>query len=233
MITEVNKLPSAPTLPLIQTFQQSELTPKSTLEAVDIECVRGNRVLFSNVDFCLRSGEIQQVEGVNGVGKTSLLRIVCGLSPPESGEIRWNGVPIHRQRPDYYQELSYIGHTNGVKLELTPLENLQMSRALSSNSEEIDLEEILEQVGLLASRNLQCRYLSAGQRRRVAITRLFLTRAHLWVLDEPITGIDREGISEIESLLASHVDRGGMLLLTSHQPLRVGSQTIHKIQISP
>lgn len=230
MIAESNSFPLR-IRPLTQTLRQSAPDPTPTLEAIDIECVRGNQVLFSGLNFRLRAGEIQQIEGANGVGKTSLLRIICGLSLPESGEIRWNGSTIHRQRAHYCQELAFIGHAHGIKLELSPMENLRMSLGLTPASEEINLETTLEQVGLLAARDLQCRYLSAGQCRRVAIARLFLTRAQLWVLDEPITGIDRDGIAEIESLLETHVAGSGMLLFTSHQPLQVGSQNIRKIQL--
>ena len=170
------------------------------LEVVDVECVRGDRHLFSGLSLSLQAGQIQCIEGANGTGKTSLLRIICGLSLPESGEILWQGQPIRRQRTDYCRNLAYIGHTHGIKFELSPIENLRTYVALGVSQPRVSFEEALQCVGLYPFRNYPCRTLSAGQHRRVAIARLVLSKARLWVLDEPVTGIDQEGVQEIESL---------------------------------
>jgi heme exporter protein A len=203
------------------------------LEVVDVECIRGDRRLFSGLDLSLQAGQIQRIEGANGTGKTSLLRIICGLSLPESGEILWQGQPIGRQRTDYCRNLAYIGHTHGIKFGLSPFENLRMHAALGISQPRVSFEEALQCVGLYPFRNYPCRTLSAGQHRRVAIARLVLSKARLWVLDEPVTGIDQEGIQEIESLFESHTAHGGMIVFTSHQPLCPGLAAVRSLRIEP
>ena len=203
------------------------------LEVVDLECIRGDRRLFSGLNLSLNAGQIQRVEGPNGVGKTSLLRIICGLSLPESGGILWQGLPIGAQRADYCSGLAYVGHTHGIKLELSPLENLRLHVALGVADTELSIEGALDQVGLYPFRSQPCRTLSAGQCRRVAMARLFLGQARLWVLDEPVNGIDQEGVREIETLLESHVSHGGMIVLTSHQPLCMDLPAVRTVRIDP
>ena len=203
------------------------------LEVVNVECIRGDRRLFSGLGLSLQAGQIQRIEGANGAGKTSLLRIICGLSLPESGEILWQGKPIGRQRTDYCGNLEYIGHTHGIKFELSPFENLRMHVALGVSQPRVSFEEALQCVGLYPFRNYPCRTLSAGQHRRVAIARLVLSKARLWVLDEPVTGIDQEGVQEIESLFESHTAHGGMIVFTSHQPLCSGLAAVRSLRIEP
>jgi heme exporter protein A len=203
------------------------------LEVVDVECIRGDRRLFSGLGLSLQAGQMQRIEGANGTGKTSLLRIICGLSLPESGEILWQGQPISRQRTDYCKNLAYIGHTHGIKLELSPLENLRTYVALGISQPRVSFEEALQCVGLYPFRNYPCLTLSAGQHRRVAIARLALSKARLWVLDEPVTGIDQEGVQEIESLFESHTAHGGMIVFTSHQPLCSGLTVVRSLRIGP
>ena len=203
------------------------------LEVVDVECVRGDRHLFSGLSLSLQAGQIQCIEGANGTGKTSLLRIICGLSLPESGEILWQGQPIGSQRTDYCRHLAYIGHSHGIKFELSPLENLRMHVALGVSQPRVSFEEALQFVGLYPFRNDPCRKLSAGQHRRVAIARLVLSKARLWILDEPVTGSDQEGVQNIESLFESHTAHGGMIVFTSHQPLCSGSTAVRSLRIEP
>ena len=203
------------------------------LEVVDVECIRGDRRLFSGLDLSLQAGQLQRFEGANGTGKTSLLRIICGLSLPESGEILWQGQPIGRQRADYCAKLAYIGHTHGIKFELSPFENLRMHVALGVSQPRVSFEEALQRVGLYLFRNYPCHTLSAGQHRRVAIARLHLSKARLWVLDEPVTGIDQEGVQEIESLFESHTTHGGMIVFTSHQPLCACFAAVRSLRIEP
>ena len=202
------------------------------LEARSLGCVRGTRLLFEDVSFQIRPGEICQVRGNNGAGKTSLLRILCGLSLPEHGEVLWDGAPIDQDRARYHAQLAYIGHAPGLKLDLTARENLLFALSLQAAQEHADIDLVLERVGLDASANLLCRHLSAGQLRRVAIARLHLTSALLWILDEPCSAIDSQGVSNIETLLGTHLDAGGMVIFTSHQAIQVAQHPITTIELS-
>jgi heme exporter protein A len=203
------------------------------LEVVDVECIRGDRRLFSGLSLSMQAGQIQRIEGANGSGKTSLLRIICGLSRPESGEILWQGQPISGQRTDFCRNLTYIGHTHGIKFELSPLENLRTHVALGVSQPRVSFEEALHCVGLYPFRNDPCHTLSAGQHRRVAIARLVLSKARLWILDEPVTSIDQEGVQNIESLFESHAAHGGMIVFTSHQPLCSGLAAVRSLRLGP
>jgi heme exporter protein A len=201
------------------------------LEAVGLECVRGGRLLFSDIHFALAPGEIRQIHGPNGAGKTSLLRILCGLSLPEAGQVLWQGQPIAKTRASYQANLAYVGHALGLKLDLTARENLSFALSLHPSRLDADPNEALARAGLANATNLLCRHLSAGQRRRVAIARLYLTAAKLWILDEPLSAIDAEGVAEIERLLRNHLDENGMVLLTSHQPIAVAGRTIEGVSL--
>lgn len=202
------------------------------LEARSLSCVRGTRLLFEDISFQIRPGEIRQVRGTNGTGKTSLLRILCGLSLPEHGEVLWDGTPIDQDRTGYHAQLAYVGHAPGLKLDLTARENLLFTLSLQATQEHVDIDVVLERVGLDASANLVCRHLSAGQLRRVAIARLHLTSALLWILDEPFSAIDSQGVSDIETLLGTHLDNGGMVIFTSHQAIQVAQYPITTIELS-
>ncbi len=203
------------------------------LEGVDLECVRGEQLLFAGLNFALAPGSILQIEGPNGAGKTSLLRIVCGLSLPESGEVRWQGHDIQHRRAEFFCDLAYLGHLHGLKAELTPLENLQVAASLCPRRSATSPREALERAGLTGYGDVLCRNLSAGQRRRAALARLLLTEARVWVLDEPVTAVDRRGIAAVENLVAAHVDGGGMVLLTSHQPLQFAGCETASIVLGP
>ena len=204
----------------------------NTLEARSLSCVRGARLLFEDISFQIRPGEIRQVRGTNGAGKTSLLRILCGLSLPERGEVLWDGVPIDQDRARYHAQLAYLGHAPGLKLDLTARENLLFALSMQAVQEHVDIDVALERVGLDASANLVCRHLSAGQLRRVAIARLHLVSALLWILDEPFSAIDSQGVSDIETLLGTHLDAGGMVIFTSHQAIQVAQYPITTIELS-
>ena len=196
------------------------------LSAHDLACERGERLLFRNLGFELVSGEALLVRGGNGHGKTSLLRILCGLSAAAAGEVRWRGEPIRRAHELYGREMAYIGHANGIKDDLTPLENLRLSAALGGR----DLNEpaamaALSQVGLSRCLDFPARVLSFGQRRRVALAGLMTAGALLWILDEPLTGLDVHGVAMVEKMIRDHVVAGGMAILTTHQPLSLEGVT--------
>ncbi len=192
------------------------------LQILDLECVRGDLLLFSGLNFALESGELLHVKGANGSGKTTLLRTVCGLSHPESGEVLWQGEGIRKQGESYRDELTYIGHLNGVKDELTVLENLRIATMLSGEHHSEDqLIDALVRIGLGERIDLPAKMLSQGQRRRVSLTRLLLTKSTLWILDEPYTALDVSVIATLQQVIAQHLQRGGMVLLTTHQDVDI------------
>lgn len=204
---------------------------KSILSAAGLECVRNDMVLFSNLSLSLSSGEVLQIEGPNGCGKTSLLRILCGLANPNEGTVYWNEKDIREFNGEYIKHVSYVGHQNGIKVELTPAENLQISNALSTFNNGTLPAQALKQFGLYGYEDTPVGNLSSGQKRRVALARLLLTHAHLWILDEPFTSVDDAGRKFIADVLRSHMDDGGMLILVSHEPFEIPGANIKKLSL--
>lgn len=202
-----------------------------SLNAIGLECIRDDRTLFSQLDFTLRPGEVLLLEGRNGSGKTSLLRILCGIRLPDEGSINWNGADIGRLGPDYHQHMAYVGHRDGNKLDLTPFENLAMARALGK-ANDMPLEAALEKVDLQGFEDVPTRNLSAGQQRRLALARLLVTDTVLWILDEPFTSLDVDGIRIVESLLDRHTAQGGMLAVTSHHTVNLDHSRVQRINLS-
>lgn len=194
----------------------------TSLEAVDLECERGDRVLFSGLGFRVAPGEVLQIEGANGSGKTSLLRILCGLSLPAEGEVRWCGDDIQKLKGEYFGQVAYVGHIPGVKEELTPLENLRMAMALGQPRPGVSLDEALDRMGLYGFEDVPARKLSAGQRRRVALARLAACEASIWMLDEPFTALDKKGRQMVEQMLSDHTDRGGLAVISTHHTVNLG-----------
>lgn len=205
--------------------------PVPDLTAEGLACERGERTLFQGIGFALHGGEALQIEGRNGSGKTTLLRVICGLTRPSAGCLRWGGRDVQKDTSEYFGQLSYVGHHAGVKDDLTPLENLEFSMALSGHNT-LDPDVALERVGLpVACEDIPCRKLSAGQRRRVALARLLLSDHPLWVLDEPLTALDAGGRRMLEQLVQNHLERGGMAVVTSHHALELGDVTVHRVHL--
>ena len=192
------------------------------LEGKDLACVRGERTLFSHLDFALNEGELLLVQGPNGSGKTSLLRMVCGLLAPEFGEIQWRGEEIGAARETYHAEMAYFGHAPAVKEDLTATENLDFSCRLAGVAVNGDqVKGALGHLGLGHCLNLPTKSLSQGQRRRVALARLMLAKAKLWILDEPLTALDQAALQLVQTLIGEHLRQGGMAMLTTHQPVMI------------
>jgi len=189
------------------------------LQAVDLACQRGERLLFRSLAFTLGPGQCLHVAGENGAGKTSLLRLLAGLMAPAEGRIEWSGRDIRRLREEYWSTLAYVGHANGVKDELTAVENLCFGNAIAGRpADEIAARHALALLGLRDHADRPVRALSQGQRRRVALARLAgAEAARLWILDEPFTALDARGIAVLRELVAAQLDRRGCVVLTTHQ----------------
>lgn len=200
------------------------------LEATNLECVRGDRRLFAGVGFRLDAGELLHVSGHNGAGKTTLLRTLVGLTHAVAGEIRWQGQPVGKLGEDYRAQLCYLGHGNGIKEELTPLENLSLSARVAglAHDEERDFQALAE-VGLASRADLPCRVLSQGQKRRVALARLIRDQRPLWVLDEPFVALDVKAVSWLAGRIGAHVAGGGLAVMTTHQPVSVPGATVREL----
>ncbi len=200
--------------------QTDTAQPPATLQAQRLACRRGDEQLFSGVGFTLEPGELLFVRGRNGSGKTTLLRTLCGLSEPAVGTIHWQGQPIRRLDDETRRQLLFIGHRDAVKEELTPLENLRIHLGLrNENTDEETAWDALQRAGLQGREEVPVRYLSQGQRRRTALARLLVSQARLWILDEPLTALDRRAVAWLFERIAEHLEVGGMVVTTSHQSI--------------
>jgi heme exporter protein A len=195
--------------------------------------VRGDRRLFAGLNFSVNHGSFVQLTGPNGSGKTSLLRILCGLLAPAEGEISWQGANIRSLGEEYFTSLTYLGHRHGVKDELTPIENLRVSNGL--NGIEINEDgalEVLDKMGLAGREYLPARLLSEGQRRRVALARLIVCKTRLWLLDEVMTSLDKAAIALVRSLIEQHLGDGGMAIVATHQDLGLTTSSIQRLELA-
>jgi heme exporter protein A len=200
------------------------------LAAHGLACERGNRTLFRNLSFEVERGTLVHVRGSNGSGKTSLLRMICGLTPPASGKISWDNEDIRQLREDYAAQITYIGHQPAIKDDMSALENLGTSQMLAGQPVSIaQALTALTTVGLRDRANLPVRVLSQGQRRRVALARLWLCNRLLWVLDEPFNALDVEATAMLERHIEAHLARGGMALLTAHQEPGIAAHLIRNL----
>jgi len=208
------------------------VNPTHRLETRDLCCCRGDRQLFRCLDFALESGQLMYLRGPNGSGKTTLLRTLAGLLQPESGEVLWNGTPIRRQRDVFHAELLYLGHLNALKGDLNAIENLRMDGAVRNHPlDEQAAWQLLEDIGLRGHEDLPIKHLSQGQKRRVALARLWCSRATLWILDEPFSALDLAAVDALQAVIRDHLARGGMVILTTHQEVELTCDTVFRVTL--
>lgn len=199
------------------------------LTVTQLSCHRGDRVLFTDINFSVSSGCALHLSGANGSGKTTLMRTLAGLTRADQGEIRLDGSPVTELGDEYRELLTYVGHLNGLQPELNIRENLQYQTALGLGATNAEIDHAIHRVSLSSRARLQIKMLSQGQKRRAALARLFLGNQKLWLLDEPITALDSESIDIITGVMTEHLQKGGILIYTSHQPLALDRDLVQTV----
>jgi heme exporter protein A len=207
-------------------------TAADGLSVESVHVWRGDRHVLKGVSLNLRPRQVLHISGPNGTGKTTLLRVVCGLLRPEQGLVSWQGRSIAKVRLEYQAALAYASHEPALKGDLTALENLRFAVGLKRRVRAHDLLASLERTGVAACADLPARVLSAGQRRRVALARILAMSASLWLLDEPFTNLDAAGTALTAGLLQSHVQQGGSALVVAHQPLEIDVD-MRRLELGP
>jgi heme exporter protein A len=203
----------------------------SLLSADKLTCIREDRILFDELSFDVQPGEIIQIEGPNGAGKTSLLRILAGLSRPYAGIVNYRATDIDQCRDEFNSDLLYLGHLPGVKNELSAEENLSFNLMINGY-QDYDTSAILAKVHLDGFEEALAGHLSAGQHRKTALARIWHTDCDIWILDEPFTAIDKKGVEELEQLFLNHAQRGGCVILTTHQAFsKISPDMLRKITL--
>lgn len=203
----------------------------SKFKAENLECTRRDNILFKNLCFELNEGDLLQIDGVNGSGKSSLLQMCIGLIHATEGRITWNDEDIKYARYKFQSELTYFGHTNGVKAGLSALENMKVMYALTGSKAKIDYSSILKDIGLANMEDVLLSRMSAGQKRRVGLSRLFMTSSKLWLLDEPFNALDKHGKQVIEQLIVKHCKAGGMVIFATHQKMEIDDHPLKHIHL--
>lgn len=201
------------------------------LEAKGLSCIRQDRVLFEQLSLAVHGGELMQIAGKNGAGKSSLLRLLAGLAHPDEGDIYYRQQPLAQQAADYAADLCYIGHQSGIHEQLTALENLRFWRA-AVQAPTGDDYALLGRLGLAGLEDIPCRMLSAGQQRRVSLARLWFSQGQLWILDEPFTALDQTAIALLQQHFLQHLQRGGCIVLTTHQSLSLQYAQLSKLELA-
>lgn len=201
------------------------------LEGVDLQAMRGERSLFKHLNFQIKAGECLFVQGENGSGKTSLLRMIAGMTPSSAGTVLWKGSPIQQLGDEYRRELLYCGHLSGLKDELSAIENLIAGASLAEDAvTTCAVREALRRSGLQDREDLPVRFLSQGQKRRVSLARLLLQPRALWILDEPLAALDAKAVRWLAGVIDAHLDSGRVAVITSHQDMSLAS-TPHVIRM--
>lgn len=194
-----------------------------SLGARDLACSRNEKLLFHGLHFDVQAGQLLMIEGENGSGKTSLLKALCGFILPDEGEVIWGGNDIRDNMDEYLAAIHYVGHTNGIKHGLTCTENLKVAAALAAHDGSADIPTVLQQYGLAEQADVPAQVLSSGQRRRLALARFALSHAAIWIMDEPFTSLDAQGKTFVKEQMLRHLSGGGIIVLTSHEPVRLES----------
>ena len=203
------------------------------LKVTNLACTRGEHQLFAGLNFRLAAGELLQVQGENGSGKTTLLRALCGFIQPFAGEIRWQGKALSELGEEYFANLVYLGHANAIKDELSALENLRISSALSGCTvSDKDAIAALRRMGLRGRETFAVKMLSQGQRRRVALARLLINKARLWILDEPLAALDVGAVGLMQEIIGEHLSNQGLVIFTTHQSLQVSGAETRQLKLS-
>ncbi len=202
------------------------------LEVSNLACVRGDNQLFEGLSFGLTEGEVLYVHGPNGSGKTTLLRAICGLVVPDEGDIVWGGEKTRKLAEDYHRHIAYFGHLNGLKDELTALENLTISAHLAGvRVTEEQISSVLAKLGVEICQELPTSVLSQGQKKRTALARFILNKSKLWILDEPFTALDVAAVAVLQDVIVHHAQQGGMVILTTHQEVALEGVHVRHIHL--
>ena len=217
--------------PLSQAAQKAGFSGPARLDGQDIQCIRGHACLFSDLEFALESGTVLQILGANGSGKTSLIRIITGLTEADQGVISWNHVRIQDPDSAYTGNFSYLGHRNGLNEALTPRENLHFLGKLEASEPWLGIRDSLGEFEIEHCLDVPCARLSAGQKQRVALARVYRSNARLWVLDEPAVALDDSAIEMLASIMVHHTLAGGLIVYTSHQAIDLGPVALQRLQL--